>query len=119
VTKEILQDITYETCKDSDLNLLQRKLKEQLLGKKFLLILDDVWNENNDNWSILRKPFEFGAQGSKIIVTARNDSVSSTMGTTPAYELKGLLEDACLHVFTQHALGVTDFTTHPELADKF
>ena len=55
VTKEILQDITYETCKDSDLNLLQRKLKEQLLGKKFLLILDDVWNENNDNWSILRK----------------------------------------------------------------
>jgi hypothetical protein len=39
------------------------------------------------------------------------------MGTTPAYELKGLLEDACLHVFTQHALGVTDFTTHPEFEE--
>jgi hypothetical protein len=117
VTKEILQDITYETCKDNDLNFLQRKLKEQLLGKKFLLILDDVWNENNDNWSSLRKPFEFGAQGSKIIVTAWNDGVSSTMGTTPAYELKGLSKDACLHVFTQHALRVTDFTTHPEFEE--
>ncbi len=39
------------------------------------------------------------------------------MGTTLAYELKGLLEDACLHVFTQHALGVTDFTTHPEFEE--
>jgi hypothetical protein len=117
VTKEILQDITYATCNDYDLNLLQRKLKEQLSGKKFLLILDDVWNENNDNWSNLRKPFEFGALGSKIIVTARNDGVSSTMGATQPYKLKELSNDACLTIFTQNALGTTDFSAHPELEE--
>uniref|UniRef100_A0A2N9H6Q3 Uncharacterized protein n=1 Tax=Fagus sylvatica TaxID=28930 RepID=A0A2N9H6Q3_FAGSY len=93
------------------------KLKGQLAGKKFLLILDDVWNENIDDWSNLRKPFEFGALGSSIIVTTRNDGVSSTMGTTPAYKLNELSKDACLHVFTQHALGATDFTAHPELEE--
>jgi hypothetical protein len=44
----------------------------------------------------LRKPFEFGALGSKIIVTARNDGVSSTMGATQPYKLKELSNDACL-----------------------
>ena len=56
-------------------------------------------------------------RSSKIIVTTRNDGVSSTMGTTPAYKLKELSKDACLHVFTQHALGETDFTVHPELEE--
>ncbi|KAL4600825.1 hypothetical protein ACB092_11G227900 [Castanea dentata] len=117
VTKAILQSVTFEHCDANDLNLVQVKLKETLSGKKFLLILDDVWNENYDDWTKLRSPFEFGALGSKIIVTTRNYDVSSTMGTTPAYELKELSNDACWHLFTQHALGATDFTTHPKLEE--
>ena len=61
--------------------------------------------------------FRSGAPGSKIIVTTRNFDVSSTMGTTPAYELKELSNDACWHLFTQHALGATDFTAHPKLEE--
>jgi hypothetical protein len=117
VTKEILEVITDDTCNGKNLNLLQGKLKEQLSGKKFLLILDDVWNENNDDWSELCKPFEFGAQGSKIIVTTRNDGVSSTMGVTRPYKLKELSNDACLTVFTQNAFGSTNFSAHPELEE--
>uniref|UniRef100_A0A2N9HCX2 Uncharacterized protein n=1 Tax=Fagus sylvatica TaxID=28930 RepID=A0A2N9HCX2_FAGSY len=117
VTKVILQSVTSETCDVQDLNSLQVKLKGKLSGKKFLLILDDVWNEDYDDWTKLRCPFEFGDLGSKIIVTTRNDGVSSIMGTSAAYELKGLSQDACLHVFTQHALGATDFIAHPELEE--
>ncbi|KAM3686004.1 hypothetical protein ACJW31_11G163800 [Castanea mollissima] len=117
VTKAVLQSVTSQHCKANDLNLVQVKLKKKLSGKKFLLILDDVWNENYDDWTKLRSPFEFGASGSKIIVTTRNYDVSSTMGTTPAYELKELSNDACWHLFTQHALGATDFTAHPKLEE--
>ncbi|KAF3947849.1 hypothetical protein CMV_026076 [Castanea mollissima] len=118
VTKVILQSIIApETCSDNDLNLLQVQLKEKLFGKKFLLILDDVWNEDYNNWTKLRIPFEFGAPGSKIIVTTRNQGVSSTMGTTSTYELKILSNDACWRVFSQHALGATNFTMHPELEE--
>ncbi|KAM4110710.1 hypothetical protein ACJW30_05G012400 [Castanea mollissima] len=117
VTKVILQSITCEAYDINDLNLLQVKLKDKLFGKKFLLILDDVWNENYDYWTQLRCPFEFGAPGSKIVVTTRNDRVSSTLGTTKAYKLKGLSNDACLTIFIQHALGTTDFSACPELEE--
>ncbi|XP_065632170.1 putative disease resistance RPP13-like protein 1 [Quercus suber] len=117
VTKVILQSITCETYDINDLNLLQVKLKDKLFGKKFLLILDDVWNENYNYWTQLRCPFEFGAPGSKIVVTTQNDRVSSTLGTAKAYKLKGLSNDACLTIFIQHALGTTDFSACPELEE--
>ncbi|KAL4601118.1 hypothetical protein ACB092_11G249100 [Castanea dentata] len=118
VTKVILQSLIAPEIYDvNDLNLLQVKLKEKLFGKKFPFILDDVWNEDYDNWTKLRSPFEFGAPGSKIIVTTRNYGVSSTMGTTPTYELKVLSNNACWRIFTQHTLGATNFTMHPELEE--
>ena len=62
LTKEILYSITLETCHDNNnLESLQGKLQEKLSGKKFLLILDDVCNENYEFWTELRKPFESGA----------------------------------------------------------
>ena len=53
VTKVILQSITRKTYDINDLNLLQVKLKYELFGQKFLLILDDVWNESYDYWTQL------------------------------------------------------------------
>ncbi|KAM4072768.1 hypothetical protein ACB094_11G164400 [Castanea mollissima] len=117
VTREILQSATSESCNDNNLDLLQVKLKGKLSGKKFLLVLDDVWNENYNDWTRLRCPFEFGAPGSKIIITTRNDRVSSTMGTTQAYKLKELPDDDCLIVFIQNTLGTTDFSAYPELQE--
>jgi Leucine-rich repeat (LRR) protein len=37
--------------------------------------------------------------------------------TIPAYCLKVLSNDACLSVFTQHALGTSNFSAHPNLKD--
>ncbi|KAM3704563.1 hypothetical protein ACJW31_03G014800 [Castanea mollissima] len=118
VTKEILQDITSKTCNDNDLNLVQRELKKQLSGKKFLLILDDVWIENYFDWTKLRLPFESGAPGSKILITTRYANVSSTMGATHPYELRELSNEACLAMFTQHALGTSDFVEHLKVEER-
>ncbi|KAM4080538.1 hypothetical protein ACJW30_11G024500 [Castanea mollissima] len=117
VTKAILQSVTSKHCDASDLNLIQVKLKEKLYNKKFLLILDDVWNEDNDDWTKLCCPFEFGAPESTIIVTTRNYGVSTTVGTTPAYELKELSSNACWHLFIQHALGAKKLIAHPKLEE--
>ncbi|OAY44869.1 putative disease resistance RPP13-like protein 1 [Manihot esculenta] len=102
---------------DKDLNFLQVKLKERLSGKKFLVVLDDVWTENYELWTLFRSPFEAGASQSRIVVTTRSQEVSSMMGTTPAYPLKELSYDECLYVFAQHALGATDFDKHLELKE--
>ncbi|KAG2664582.1 hypothetical protein I3760_16G088600 [Carya illinoinensis] len=118
VTKTILQSVTSENCDGKDLNWMQVKLKETLVGKKFLVILDDVWNEKYDDWVLLRTPFEAGAPGSSIIVTTRNQGVSLLMGTIEVPFQLGLLPtDACLSIFSQHALDAEDFSAHPDLKD--
>ncbi|KAG7942132.1 hypothetical protein I3843_16G084500 [Carya illinoinensis] len=118
VTKTILQSVTSENCDGKDLNWMQVKLKEKLVGKKFLVILDDVWNEKYDDWVLLRTAFEAGAPGSSIIVTTRNQGVSSLMGTIEVPFQLGLLPpDACLSIFSQHALDAKDFSAHPDLKD--
>ncbi|XP_030952531.1 putative disease resistance RPP13-like protein 1 isoform X1 [Quercus lobata] len=80
-----------------------------------LRLTKEILHSTSESWTELCKPFEFGAQGSKIVVTTRNDDVSSIMGTTPPYKLKELSRDACLRVFTHHALDATDFSEYPEL----
>ncbi|KAL9451742.1 hypothetical protein AB3S75_013332 [Citrus x aurantiifolia] len=117
LTKTILRSITKQTTDDSDLNLLQEELKKKLSQKKFLLVLDDVWNENYNGWDRLRPPFEAGAPGSKIIVTTRNQGVAAIMGTAPAYQLKKLSNDDCLSVFAQHSLGTRDFSSNKSLEE--
>ncbi|RVW37842.1 putative disease resistance RPP13-like protein 1 [Vitis vinifera] len=44
LTKTILEEICSPPSSADDLNLLQLQLKEKLSNKKFLLVLDDVWN---------------------------------------------------------------------------
>ncbi|PPD71064.1 hypothetical protein GOBAR_DD32060 [Gossypium barbadense] len=70
ITKAILQSITSESCDYSNLDLLQVKLKEKLSGKRFLLVLDDIWNENYNDWTILQSPF--GAGTHIIALKAKN-----------------------------------------------
>ncbi|KAF8025145.1 hypothetical protein BT93_F2097 [Corymbia citriodora subsp. variegata] len=114
ITKTILQSITRLSYEGKDLNWLQVKLNDSLSGKKFLVVLDDVWNEKYGEWTTLLKPFEAGAKGSKIIITTRNLHVVSLTGASP-YPLKELSLDNCTNLLAFHALGETNFKRHPYL----
>ncbi|KAL7204596.1 hypothetical protein ACSBR2_017634 [Camellia fascicularis] len=108
VTRTILEAITSSTCDTEDLNLLQVKLKESLMGKKFLIVLDDVWNENPSHWDVLRTPFTAGAYRSKIIATTRNASVASIMQTVPIHHLRQLSDEDCWLLFAKNAFHKGD-----------
>ncbi|KAF8037788.1 hypothetical protein BT93_B0588 [Corymbia citriodora subsp. variegata] len=114
ITKTVLHSITELPCEGKDLNWLQVKLKDDLSRKKFLVVLDDVWNEKYEEWTSLLKPFEAGARGSKIIITTRNHPVYSMIGATP-YFLNELSIDNCTRLLAYHALGVKNFEGHPDL----
>ncbi|PPD90554.1 hypothetical protein GOBAR_DD12482 [Gossypium barbadense] len=109
ITRTILKSIDPDSHDENDLNLLQVKLKEKLSGKRFLLVLDDIWNENYNDWTILRSPF--GA-GTHIIVTTRLQIVSSIVDPLKAFHLDKLSDDDCLSIFTQHALKARNFDGH-------
>ena len=103
VTRAILEGITGSTNDSRDLDMLQVRLKEKLNGKKFLLVLDDLWNEKCDQWMTLQTPFNYGAQGSKVIVTTRSLKVASATRSTRIHQLNQLPEKHCWKLFAKHA----------------
>ncbi|XP_028551564.1 disease resistance protein RGA2-like isoform X2 [Dendrobium catenatum] len=104
VTKEIVISIMGSSIHNDNNNLndLQCILKKALLDKKFLLILDDVWNERPEMWEVLRAPF-FGIGMGKIIVTTRSMLVARIMQTVSPLELECLNKEMSWLLFQRHA----------------
>ncbi|KAL0907616.1 hypothetical protein M5K25_022035 [Dendrobium thyrsiflorum] len=104
VTKEIVKSIIKSSIHEDNNNLndLHCILKEALLDKKFLLILDDVWNERPDMWEAFQAPFS-GIRMGKIIVTTRSMSVARIMQTVSPLKLECLHEENSWLLFQRHA----------------
>ncbi|XP_027336277.1 putative disease resistance protein RGA3 [Abrus precatorius] len=94
ILKKILESITDSQRQDQSLEKLQRELHKNLSGKKYLLVLDDIWNERHDKWAEVRKYLMCGAQDSKILVTTRSENVAKTMSCSTSYPLRGLTDEA-------------------------
>ncbi|KAL5548702.1 hypothetical protein UlMin_003933 [Ulmus minor] len=103
ITKGIYEEVTSQECKTKELFMLQSKLNEALTGKRFLFVLDDVWNENYQRWDSLKSGFQSGAHGSRIIVTTRSKDVALTMSKGVMHELKLISDEDCWLVFEKHA----------------
>ncbi|KAG6671287.1 hypothetical protein I3843_Q001800 [Carya illinoinensis] len=103
VMKTILEAVTSSTSDIQDLNRLQLQVNERLMGKKFLLVLDDVWNRNYADWEILSNAFKSGAQGSRIIVTTRDLGVARVIRAFATHHLKKLQGEDCWELFARHA----------------
>ncbi|MCI32921.1 disease resistance protein, partial [Trifolium medium] len=81
ILKNMLWSLTDNKPNDtSTLEYLQNELHDNLSGKKYLLVLDDIWNESHEKWAQLRTYLMCGAQGSKVVVTTRSTIVAQTMG---------------------------------------
>uniref|UniRef100_A0A803PTR8 Uncharacterized protein n=1 Tax=Cannabis sativa TaxID=3483 RepID=A0A803PTR8_CANSA len=119
LVKDIIMSATDNKAEISNLtNLdqLQRSLSQTLKDKKFLLVLDDVWNEDPLKWHELAELLSVGSEKSKIIVTTRNSKVASIMGGIRPYELEGLPEKDSLSLFFKYAFrGEEDASKCPEL----
>ncbi|CAL5382416.1 unnamed protein product [Camellia sinensis] len=103
ITKAILESVTSQTFSFNNLDQFQVQLKQALAGKKFLIVLDDVWNKKYSDWNVLRKPFNNGAQGSKVVVTTRNKGVAKMMRAIELHDIEVLSDDDCWSLFSRHA----------------
>ncbi|XP_058739135.1 putative disease resistance protein RGA3 [Vicia villosa] len=92
-----------ENIDSLDIVQLVSRLKQKLSGQKFLLVLDDIWNDDREKWVELEDLIKVGIPGSKIMVTTRSISIASMMGNVPSYELNGLSLKDCLSLFVKFA----------------
>lgn len=116
VTKSLLESATGKPCDTTNLELLQSRLKDVFNKKKFLVVLDDVWNEKHDDWNDLSIPFMVGSKGSRIVVTTRNQGVVSSMDSLLPYRLMEMSDDACWSLMVHHAFGVGGLGTNSSLS---
>ncbi|KAF2293052.1 hypothetical protein GH714_035749 [Hevea brasiliensis] len=103
IIKNILKCVGKPDVNDLGLDQLQSELRKKIEGKRYLLVLDDVWNENIENWNNLRKYLLAGARGSKILVTTRSIEVASIMGVDSPHTLAHLTEEQSWILFKKLA----------------
>ncbi|XP_072986128.1 putative disease resistance protein RGA3 [Typha latifolia] len=101
--KSIIELVTESECRILELDHLQLKMREALAPRRFLLVLDDVWDENQRRWEELKMLLKCGAQGSRVVVTTRSLKVSSIMGSWKLYQLNPLSDDHCWSLFREFA----------------
>ncbi|KAF5775959.1 putative virus X resistance protein-like, coiled-coil [Helianthus annuus] len=115
ISKTMFQDVSNENKNFENLNQLHMALTNQLKNKRFLLVLDDVWHENENDWENLVRPFHSCAPGSRIIMTTRKEELLKNLHFGHLDSLKSLSHEDALSLFALHALGVENFNSHTTL----
>ncbi|CAI0418035.1 unnamed protein product [Linum tenue] len=104
IVQKILESITGEKQDDLELNTLKDHLVGHIEGKKYLLVLDDMWNFDPQKWQVIRSVLKCGASGSKILVTTRFQNFAKMMSrssSAPPYALSGLSPHQSWSLFRQ------------------
>jgi len=107
ILHSIIESVTGQNPNLMSLESMQKKVQEVLQSKRYLLVLDNVWNEDRVKWDKFKFLLQCGItrKGSSILVTTRLEIVASIMGTHPAHHLVGLYDDDIWSLFKQHAFG--------------
>ncbi|KAF3435842.1 hypothetical protein FNV43_RR22934 [Rhamnella rubrinervis] len=116
IMMSVVEYLSKEKCHYSSLGALHWAVRDLLQGKRYLVVLDDVWTENQGDWDKLEPLFRGVTEGSKIVITTRCKRVA-LMINSPAspYYLEGLSEDACSSLFMQRAFQPGEENNHPDL----
>ncbi|XP_026457982.1 putative disease resistance protein RGA3 [Papaver somniferum] len=118
ILRKILESITENRCEVSNVDVLVRKVHEEIRGMKYLLVLDDLWNESAEDWEKLKSILSVGAEGSKILVTTRKADVASIVrGTIPPYNLTALPEHECWSIIRRRAFSPGGALETPSMSD--
>ncbi|KAF7034705.1 hypothetical protein CFC21_045686 [Triticum aestivum] len=106
---------------EMDVNVLTNKLKEHLEGKRYLIVLDDVWTVAV--WAAIRSKLPESTCGSIIIVTTRIDSVAQACSGASVcedhiYHMKPLSCEDSKKLFLRRVFGFEECSFPRELEDE-
>ncbi|XP_027181938.1 putative disease resistance protein RGA3 [Coffea eugenioides] len=115
IIKALIESAKGTSAEALGMDPLRRKLQELLRGKRYLIVLDDVWNENPEEWEKLKSVLECGSRGSSIVTTTRVEKVATIMGTLQKHYLSSLSNNQCWSLFRQRAFGRQEAEKYPNL----
>ncbi|KAM0884057.1 hypothetical protein ACQ4PT_031276 [Festuca glaucescens] len=79
-----------------DLHSMHTRLREQFIGKRILVVLDDLWEKNPSHLLELKAMMK-QSEGCKVVVvvTTRERSIAQEIGTVDPFELPPLSHHIC------------------------
>ncbi|XP_031276699.1 disease resistance protein RGA2-like [Pistacia vera] len=89
---------------EGDLQNLLQRIHDSIVGNKFLLILDDVWNEDYNKWEPFYHCLKNDLHGSKILITTRKESVARIMKSIDIINVEELSYEENWELFRRLAL---------------
>ncbi|XP_021716689.1 putative disease resistance protein RGA1 [Chenopodium quinoa] len=107
ILRKLLQSVEPKNYDHLEIEALCCQVEQHILSKKFLLVLDDVWNDTYANLKELRDFLLTGEKGSRIIVTTRSKTVAKHMGDV-IYELESLSDSCSWELFEEWAFTNED-----------
>ncbi|XP_022723730.1 putative disease resistance protein RGA3 isoform X3 [Durio zibethinus] len=105
IAKEILEAFKGETPNLAGKDNILKQIHSHVVGKKILLVLDDVWTEDATKWEQLKISLKYCSIGSRILITTRNERVAIIMGTATAnlFPLPTLSQEECFSLLSHRA----------------
>nr|CAB3502395.1 unnamed protein product [Digitaria exilis] len=113
LVKKLFEAIADDKPDHLPLQRVSRIISEKLAGKRFLLVLDDVWTENRICWEQFMVHLKCGASGSSILLTSRSRQVAEAVDATHTCDLPFLSVVDSWKVF-QQSFGISMEGLDPE-----
>uniref|UniRef100_A0ACD5WGD6 Uncharacterized protein n=1 Tax=Avena sativa TaxID=4498 RepID=A0ACD5WGD6_AVESA len=98
---KLFESVSNEKSELHTLQQMSRQISQKLSTRKFLLVLDDVWNEDKHEWEQFEQHLNSGSQGSKILLTTRDKSVAEAVKSAEVVNLAVLSDDDSWKLFQQ------------------
>ncbi|XP_050380771.1 putative disease resistance protein RGA3 isoform X2 [Argentina anserina] len=116
ILRGILESLEPEKAAVRAIDAICKAVQEELKGKRYLLILDDVWNEDAQKWSDLMSCLLriTDARGCSIIVTTRSAKVAKIVETLPRCDLRKLSDDGCWLILKDKAVPDKSIPIHED-----
>ncbi|XP_047252529.1 putative late blight resistance protein homolog R1A-10 [Capsicum annuum] len=93
-------------------NMLQKSLK----GKRYLIVLDDIWK--TEAWDAVRQCFPRENKGSGILLTTPNTEVARYAGTKNSLPMRFMDQDESLNLFRSVAFSSEELPSELETIGK-
>ncbi|XP_074307319.1 putative disease resistance protein RGA1 [Silene latifolia] len=115
--ENIIKNATGVDTSNNTLEQLVNKLKDLLSGRKYMLVLDDVWVDDVAIWEELKSLLEVGKAGSVVLITTRSRQVASITQTMEEFDLDRLSDEISWSIFSQLAFREGEEQRYPFLCE--
>ncbi|XP_057785048.1 putative late blight resistance protein homolog R1C-3 isoform X2 [Salvia miltiorrhiza] len=114
--REVLHQVTGDLGSDLSENELGEKLYKYLYGRRYIIILDDMWSV--EVWDKMRFFFPDYNDGSRVIVTTRLSNLAAELTNSNSIGMRFLDDVSSWNLFSKTVFGDEGFPLHLEVIGK-